>query len=634
MLNSMRKGAGSWVAKIFLGLLVLSFGMWGVADYVVGGGDQTIAEVGGSEITGYDYQRQIQRDMQILGRRIGRVLTPEQAQAFGLYEAALQSLIRERLVDQASAEFGLAIGDDQVTGSIRNNPAFRNSLGDFDRFRFEQLLASNDLDEAGYVQLMRRDLARSQLIGSVGVGVEKAPDVLVDAIYRYRREQRLARFIALPNSRIGDIATPDDAALEAFHRDNEDRYTVPALRTIAYITVSPADLADPTQVNAEDLQAEYDARLEEFTTRERRTVEQMVFGDQEEAQKAFDRLQAGEAFAAVAKDMLELEADDIALGDVVEQDLPEGLGKVAFGAGEGEVTAPHQTDFGWHVLNVGKIFAGGTKSLADVTEDLRGDIALRLAADELVELMERLEDEVAGTGSIEQAAATVGLALKSTGDIDAQGRLADGKTLAELPAMPGFLQTAFAADPSADPERIDGDDGSYLMFKVTATKDPAVQPLADVRAKVITDWQDNERDRLNGEAAAKLVERLDNGTSLEDIAKEFGVDIAESGALTRTGPVGQETPLPVALQAGLFEIDRGAATTAGDTGKQSHYIALLTEIRPADAKADEEVRERLAGQLANAFGSDLISQYRERLQSQIGVTIDNAAFAAATEGNI
>jgi len=634
MLNSMRKGAGSWVAKIFLGLLVLSFGMWGVADYVVGGGDQTIAEIGDSEITGYDYRQQIQRDMQILGRRIGRVLTPEQAQAFGLYEAALQSLIRERLVDQASAEFGLAVGDDQVTSSIRTNPAFRNSLGDFDRFRFEQLLASNGLDEASYVQLMRRDLARSQLIGSVGVGVEKAPDVLVDAIYSYRREQRLARFIALPNSRIGDIGMPDDAALEAFHKDNEDRYTVPALRDIAYISVSPADLADPTQVNAEDLQAEYDARLEEFTTLERRTVDQMVFGDQAEAQTAFDRLQAGEAFAAVAKDMLQMEADDIALGALVEQDLPESLGKVAFGAGEDEVTAPHQTDFGWHVLHVSKIATGGTKSLEEVTESLRGDIALRLAADELVELMERLEDEVAGTGSIEQAAATVGLTVKSTGDIDAQGRRADGKTLADLPTMPGFVQTVFNADPGADPERIDGDDGGYLMFKVTSTKDPAIQPLADVRAKVIADWQAAERDRLNGEDAAKLVERLDNGTTLEEIAKEFRVDVVESGALTRTGPVGQETPLPVALQAALFEIDRGAATAAADTAKQSHYVARLTEIRPADAKADEQVRDRLAGQLADAFGNDLISQYRERLQDQIGVSIDNAAFAAATEGNI
>ena len=488
------------------------------------------------------------------------------------------------------------------------------------------------LNESSYVQLMRRDLARAQLIGSVGVGVEKAPDVLVDTIYRYRREQRLARFIALPNSRISDIGAPDEAALEDFHKAHEDRYTIPALRDIAYVTVSPSDLADPAQVNAEDLQAEYDARLDEFTTPERRTIEQMVFDDQVTAQKAFDRLQSGDAFALVAKEMLQLDADDIALGEVIEQDLPESLAKIAFGASTGEATAPFQTDFGWHVLKITKVAPGGEKSLAEVTELLRRDIALRLAGDEMVDLLERLEDEVAGTGSIEQAAATVGLTLKSTGDIDAGGRRADGVAAADLPAIPGFLNTVFAADPDADPERIDGDDGSYLMFKVSSTKDPAVRPLADVRAKVVANWQDGERDRRNGEAMARLVERLNNGTSLEAIAREFGADIVESGALTRTGPIDRETPLPVALQAALFEIDRGAATTAGDAKRRSHYVAQLTEIRSADATADKQVRERLAGQLANAFGSDLINQYRERLYDQIGVSINNAAFAAVTDG--
>ena len=100
----------------------------------------------------------------------------------------------------------------------------------------------------------------------------------------------------------------------------------------------------------------------------------------------------------------------------------------------------------------------------------------------------------------------------------------------------------------------------------------------------------------------------------------------------RTGPIGRETPLPVALQAALFEIDSGTATTAADAKRQSHFVAQLTEIRSADAKADKQVRERLAGQLADAFGSDLINQYRERLYDQIGVSINNAAFAAVTDG--
>ena len=34
MLIAMRRGAAGWVAKILFGLLILSFGAWGIGDYL------------------------------------------------------------------------------------------------------------------------------------------------------------------------------------------------------------------------------------------------------------------------------------------------------------------------------------------------------------------------------------------------------------------------------------------------------------------------------------------------------------------------------------------------------------------------------------------------------------------------
>ena len=52
MLNVLRQKAGSWVVKVLLLLLVVSFAIWGIGDVFFGGGQNpTVAKVGGSEIS-------------------------------------------------------------------------------------------------------------------------------------------------------------------------------------------------------------------------------------------------------------------------------------------------------------------------------------------------------------------------------------------------------------------------------------------------------------------------------------------------------------------------------------------------------------------------------------------------------
>ena len=49
MLGSFREKILSWGAKVLFGLLIISFGLWGIGDYNISGsnGNDAIAEVGG-----------------------------------------------------------------------------------------------------------------------------------------------------------------------------------------------------------------------------------------------------------------------------------------------------------------------------------------------------------------------------------------------------------------------------------------------------------------------------------------------------------------------------------------------------------------------------------------------------------
>src|SRR3977135_1233714 len=103
MLRGMRKASSNWLGKVVMavvmGVLIVSFGIWGIADIFRGFGQATPAKIGRTEISTEQF-RQIYTDkLQQLGRQFGRPLTMDQARAFGLDRQVLQQTIPEGPLD-------------------------------------------------------------------------------------------------------------------------------------------------------------------------------------------------------------------------------------------------------------------------------------------------------------------------------------------------------------------------------------------------------------------------------------------------------------------------------------------------------------------------------------------------------
>src|SRR3546814_7377099 len=90
MLQQMRSGAASWIAKGLMVLLVLSFGAWGVADYIRNfntGGD--VAKVGDQSITQAEFSESWRREVASMQRRFGPNFNRSEE-----HTSELQSLMR------------------------------------------------------------------------------------------------------------------------------------------------------------------------------------------------------------------------------------------------------------------------------------------------------------------------------------------------------------------------------------------------------------------------------------------------------------------------------------------------------------------------------------------------------------
>ena len=146
VLDAIRKRSGSLVVRIFFGILVLSFAVWGIGDFLTPGArDNVVATVGDATISAVDLEREAETEIRRLRELLGSRFDREQARALGLYNAVLERLIREAVVEQASRRLGLVVTDAALRAALEEAPNFKGALGTFDRERFRQFLVSSGM---------------------------------------------------------------------------------------------------------------------------------------------------------------------------------------------------------------------------------------------------------------------------------------------------------------------------------------------------------------------------------------------------------------------------------------------------------------------------------------------------------
>src|SRR4051795_12432095 len=185
MLRGMRKASSNWLGKIIMavvmGLLIISFGVWGIADIFRGFGQSTLAKIGRTEISTDQFRQLYTEKLQQIGRQFGRPLTTDQARAFGLDRQVLEQTIAEAALDEEARRLGLGQSDAETLRVVMNDPNFKGLGGTFDPQRFQATIRQFGFSEARYIADQRRTSLRRQIAGSISAGLEPSK-TLIDAL--------------------------------------------------------------------------------------------------------------------------------------------------------------------------------------------------------------------------------------------------------------------------------------------------------------------------------------------------------------------------------------------------------------------------------------------------------------------
>jgi peptidyl-prolyl cis-trans isomerase D len=625
MLQAIRSKATSLVVKILFGLLVISFGIWGIGDIFRNrAADTTVASVGSRKIDQRQLVQAINEDAeQLRGMFGGARPDAEQLKQLGIVDNALARLINRDLVDLEVDHMGLALSNGAVSQAIRSNRAFLDEKGEFDPNRYKTVLANQRLTVPQFETMLRGDLVRQHLSHALVAGLAPPPE-LVDALYRSRAEHRVAEVATVPPSAAGDPGAPNDADLAAFYDQHKDAFRVAELRSFNVGQLLLDDVAAAIDVPDDKLREEYQSRLAEFHTAEQRHLQQILLPDEAKAKDAEAQLASGKDFAAVAKDVADATPDMIDLGFFTRDDLPPKLADAAFAAKQGTPTAAIQDELGWHILLATEIKPDVTQPFDAIKDKLKSEVARDMAGDQMAKTANQVDDALAGGAAFADVAQRFNLKVTKVENVGANGRDLAGKEV-ELP-QPGadILHTAFATDAGQTSPLSDMGESGYFIVQVDKVTPASVKPLDAVKADAIALWQADKRSSALEALAKEMTDAVNGGQKLADVAAAHKLAVFTSAPLQRAHG---DDKVPAALVAKIFETDAGKAVFA--RGGNDYAVAQVKDVQPADPSKDTDAVQRLSQQLMPQLREDVLTEFEQALRQRYPVSVDHDAVARA-----
>jgi peptidyl-prolyl cis-trans isomerase D len=620
MLQAIRSRAGSLVVKLLFAILIVAFGFWGIGSWLNDRSvDSTIATVGNTKIRSEELAAAVRTQVQTLRQTYGPSFDIEQAKQLGVVDDQLDRLIDDSLMTQEVARLRLAVSDDAVRATILADPVFHDAAGQFDRRRYQEVLSNNRMSVAQYEASVRNDLVRGALADGVGAGAT-APKPLVDAFYRMLAEKRVADTVMIPYASATDIGEAGEQDLADFHDQHAEAFKAPELRSFEVASLSLDDLAKTITISDDELKDEYQRRPDEFKTPDRRHVEQILVHDQATADQTEAALKSGQPFAAVAKDVAKMAAGPVDLGLVSAEELGEPkLAEAAFKLEKDGVSDPIKTNFGWHILRVTEIQPAKTETFAEAKPKLAAELAHDAADSQIGKLMNKADDALARGDTLDKITGDLQLTVVKAADVDQNGHALGGGAVALPSPAADILRTAFNTEAGQVSNVSETQEGGFYVVRVDKVTPSVVRPLAEVHDQVLAAWQQDQRIQRVTKTAKEIVDAVNGGKRLKEIAAERKLTLTTTAPLERgVAPGGLQPQLLTALfRAKPHQAVQGPSN-------DGVYVAEVTEVIAADPAADKPKVDAVAGQIKQQIQTDLFAEYAGALRRNFPVEIDQS----------
>jgi len=617
MLTKIREKSQGALAWVILTLICVPFALWGINNYLDGGGEASVASVGDKDF----YQRDVNKAYEQYSQNLQGMNIDEAT----LKAQALQKLIKDEVLLQYVHAEGLVVSDNEARDFNKSLPYFQVD-GKFSEKQYKSLISSQRISSAEFVNRIKNALTMEQFQRSV-VDSSFATQFDIESYFKIQNQQRDIDYITVSLPPLTE--QPSEEEITAYYQQHQDVYQTPEQVSVEYVELSLDDLAKKVVVTDEKLKAYYDDQKEQYTAPERRKISHILIAindkvnEKQALEKALKAKQdlANKDFTVVASEVSDDKVTAKKSGDLGLFNLgtmEKAFEDAASSLKQGEISNPVRSAFGYHLIKVTELVPGNVKSFDSVKTDVTKAYQKAQAENAFYEAGEKLtEMSYEHPDNLQTVADNLGIIVQKSSLFtkDKGEGIASDEKIRNAAFSEEVLQGNNSAPIEQAGERL-------VVLRLLEHKIAAKKEIAEVKGTIVTELVKQKAQRLALEKAKKIQASLEAGVNIQTVANENKVEIKSEKGLVRG-----KNKLPESLSDAIFK----AAKPNGDkpsifatvlpSGEQ--VVVSLSKVTVGIMSEDDKKQIELAKKnIANALGQTEFNQVLSSLQSEADVEVN------------
>jgi len=554
MLALLRKKAQSPLIQGTILIIALVFIFWGVGGY--NGSRSSMAQVNDEVIPYEEFQKTYERLANQYRDQFGGTLPKGLIESLDLEGQALEQLIQRSLLRQGARKMGIMVSDLEIQQGIEKMEAFRNN-GRFDVALYKNILSGSGMTPTSFEDSMRNDLIAGKVIEALSRFAKLTPLEVSDE-FDYNNEEIKIEYVSFNGADFKENVKTDDEKLKLAYEENKANYMTEPQVKLHFLTFPYVSEKKPV-IPDEQVEAFYRQNFNRYSIPEQRSARHILIKTSEDdtedilteklgrAEQIVELARSGENFAELAKQYSEGPTGPKGgdLGFFGRGQMVKSFEDAAFSLNEGEISDIVETQFGFHIIKLEKIKPAYTKTLAEV----RGEIEAQILAQKSTEIAftraTEAYEKIILAGSLNKFSQNSDITLEQTDYFPRKSPEKSGSPNS-MAADPSFLNAAFSLNKGELSSLVETPLG-YAIIYAADKKEPETALYEDVAVQVRNDYINTRSEDMAKETAEAMLSALKEGSeNFAASAAKFSMPVKTSDYITRSAPADSSLPAQIA----------------------------------------------------------------------------------------
>ena len=623
MLQVIRDRLSGWVAGVIFGVIGLALVLtFGTMSGQVGMSSTAVARVEGVEIGQTEFLRTVDEEQIRLREQFGDALPRELEQQ--LRGLVLDEMIAVRMMQAHAEEHGFTTSDDRLAGVIQNVPAFMDG-GEFSGDLYRSALANIGESPARFEDQQRGLMTQQQFSRGIAESAFYTPVDFRFYIELVQEARAVRGLFVLPEAYRDDAAVTGEQ-VAGYYEQNASAFWTREYLDLEYIELDAAKLPGMEELTEQDALEWYEQNRDQFISPLQRRASHILLaaspeGDAEvlaRAEELLSRLSAGEDFSALAEEFSD-DPGSASLGgdlgwngrDVFVPEFDDAL----FNLEEaGQLSAPVQTQFGYHIIRLDGMRGGDIAPFEEARGDVLADLQERRGRTRFFDLADRLADlALESEDGLAWIAEELELPLKTIGNFtrEGAGEFAGNRRVIDA----AYGETVLERGENSRLLQLDSD--RVIVLRAAAHQPSEQQPLEDVSDRIREILANDAAAAAAAARGAELLEQIAAGGDLKELSAEEDLEFFGEEEMPRSA-----AEYPSELLNAVFAAAPGHSAEGLELLDGRYALFEVSEAapgRPEDIPRDQ--RDEVKSDLEERQGMIEFSAYQASARERASVWI-------------